>query len=89
MTFDTNKFVLYTAPSGEIKVEVRLEDETLWLTQKAMAELYGVETNTINYHLKEVFRNGELDEISVIRKIRITASDGKNYTLLPEKLLQK
>ena len=44
-----------------------------------MAELFGVEVNTINYHLKEVFKNGELQEISVIRKIRITANDGKNY----------
>lgn len=74
-----NRFLLYTAPDGEIHIEVALEDETLWLTQKAMADLFGVEVQTINYHLKEVFKSGELDDDSVIRKIRITASDGKKY----------
>ena len=74
-----NRFLLYTAPEGEIHIEVALQGETVWLTQKAMAELFGVETQTINYHLKEIFKSGELDEDSVIRKNRITASDGKKY----------
>jgi hypothetical protein len=74
-----NKFLLYTAPDGNVHIEVAIEDETVWLTQKAMAELFGVEVQTINYHLKEVFKSGELSEDSVIRKIRITAADGKKY----------
>lgn len=74
-----NKFLLYTAPDGNVHIEVAIEDETVWLTQKAMAELFGIEVQTINYHLKEVFKSGELLEDSVIRKIRITATDGKKY----------
>jgi hypothetical protein len=71
--------IFYSSPEGGIKVEVIFNDETFWLTQKRMAELFGVEVNTINYHLKEIFKSGELQEDSVIRKIRITAEDGKNY----------
>lgn len=74
-----NHFILYTAADGKVKLEVFLENETLWLTQKMMAELFEVEVNTINYHLKEIFKSGELEENSVIRKIRITAADGKKY----------
>ncbi len=74
-----NKFILYTTPDGEIKVDVFLQDETIWLTQKQMSELFGIEINTINYHLKEIFKSGELTEKSVIRKFRITASDKKVY----------
>ncbi len=74
-----NEIILYSTPQGDIKVEVFLQDETVWLTQKTMGQLFGVETNTINYHLKEIFKNRELEEKSVIRKIRITADDGKKY----------
>lgn len=76
-----SEIILYTTPQGEIKVEVYIQDETVWLTQKAMGELFGVETNTINYHLKEVFKTNELEEDSVIRKIRTTAADGKKYLI--------
>lgn len=72
-------FLFYTGQDGKVKVEVILQEETVWLTQKGIAELFGVEVNTINYHLKEIFKTGELDENSVIRKIRTTASDGKKY----------
>jgi len=58
---------------------VRYEDETIWLTQKLIGQLFDVETQTINYHLKEIFKSGELNEFSVIRKFRITATDGKEY----------
>jgi hypothetical protein len=75
----SSDIILYTSPSGQTRVEVWYQDETFWLTQKRMAELFGVEVNTINYHLKEIFSSGELAEDSVIRKIRITAEDGKNY----------
>ena len=74
-----SSFLLYTSTNGEVKIDVFFQDETVWLTQKKMAELFGVETNTINYHLKEIFKSKELSEDSVIRKIRITAEDGKKY----------
>jgi hypothetical protein len=74
-----SEFIFYTSPNGDIKIEVFLAGESIWLTQKKMAELFDVEVNTINYHLKEIFKSGELEENSVIRKIRITADDGKTY----------
>ncbi len=74
-----SNFIFYTTPHGDVKLEVFLQDESLWLTQKMMAELFGVEVNTINYHLKEIFKSAELQEDSVIRKFRITANDGKSY----------
>jgi hypothetical protein len=76
---NSSEIILYTTPDGNVKVEVILQDETVLLTQKSMGELFGVETNTINYHLKEVFKTNELEKDSVIRKIRITAADGKKY----------
>ena len=74
---EINQFVLYSTKNGNVKLEIFLEEETLWLSQKMMAELFEVEVNTINYHIKEIFKSGELEEDSVIRKLRITASDGK------------
>ncbi len=62
--------IFYSSPNGNIRVEVLYENETFWLTQKRMAGLFGVEVNTINYHLKEIFKSGELQEDRVIRKIR-------------------
>lgn len=75
----TAEFLIFTSQANENTIEVRVEDETVWLTQKLIAELFGVEVNTINYHLKEIFKSEELSPEAVIRKIRITASDGKNY----------
>lgn len=72
-------FLLYTGPNGDVRLQVFIQDETLWLTQKMMAELFNTEVQTINYHLKEIFKSLELQENSVIRKIRITANDGKKY----------
>lgn len=71
-------FVAATGGSNE-SVEVRYEDENIWITQKMLAVLYKVETNTINYHIKKIFEDSELEEDSVIRNFRITASDGKSY----------
>jgi len=73
--------ILYSTPDGVVRVEVLYESETFWLSQKRIAELFGVEVNTINYHLREIFKSRELLEDSVIRKIRITANDGKNYQI--------
>lgn len=74
-----NLIVYQSQNNDNISVEVLYDNEDFWLTQKSMAKLFNVEVNTINYHLKEVFKSGELIEESVIRKIRITANDGKNY----------
>ena len=71
-----NQFVLYTGIDGKIKLEVFLEEETLWLSQKMMAELFEVEVNTINYHLKEIYKSEELQELATIRKIRIVQKEG-------------
>jgi len=77
---NTNKnFILYTAADGEVKLGVFVSDETLWLSQKNMAELFDVSVSTINEHLKNIFTTKELNKESVIRNFRITASDGKNY----------
>ncbi|MBL7816005.1 MAG: hypothetical protein JNL70_13395, partial [Saprospiraceae bacterium] len=57
-----NDILLYTTSEGKVKIEILYEDETFWLSQKRMAELFGVESHTITYHLKEIFKSGELDE---------------------------
>ena len=80
MNINTLKdLILYQSENGNVQVEVLYDNEDFWLTQKTMAELFNVKVNTINYHLKEIFNSNELSEKSVIRKIRITASDGKDY----------
>ena len=76
---DLNSIVLYQNETGSKIIEVLYDSEDFWLTQKTMSELFSVKVNTINYHLKEIFNSGELKENSVIRKIRITANDGKKY----------
>ncbi len=76
---EQNHFLLYTAPNGAVKVEVVLKDETVWLTQKALAELFGVKVPGINKHLKNIFASGELAEASVLSILETTAADGKNY----------
>lgn len=75
----TAEFLIFSAQSGGDGFEVRYEDETIWLAQKLMAQLFDVTVPTINEHLKNIFAQGEIDEDSVIRKFRITASDGKSY----------
>ena len=79
MSKEINKFLLYTAPNGKIRVDVLLEEESLWLTQKAMCELFGVAKSTISEHLSNIFKEGELEEFSVVRNFRTTAADGKKY----------
>ncbi|WP_133139389.1 virulence RhuM family protein [Legionella genomosp. 1] len=72
-------FLLYTSPNGEVKVEVLLNNETLWLTQKRIAELFNVGIPAISKHLKNIFESNELDQNSVISILETTAEDGKNY----------
>lgn len=74
-----NQFLLYTAPDGAVRIEVFLKDETVWLTQKALAELFGVQVPGINKHLKNIFESGELVEASVVSILETTAADGKSY----------
>ena len=75
------EYLTYVASVGDTEnsVEMRYEDENIWLTQKMMATLYDVDVRTINYHIKKILNDSELQESSVIRKFRITAEDGKNY----------
>lgn len=73
------EYLTFIAASGKGGVETIYADENIWLTQKMMGVLYNVETHTINYHLKKVFSDSELQEDSVIRNFRITAADSKSY----------
>ena len=75
----TAEFLIFTTQSGADGIEVRYEDETIWLTQKLMAALFDVTIPTVNEHLKNIFAGEELQQDSVIRKFRTTAPDGKNY----------
>jgi len=75
----TAEFLIFSAQSGGDGLEVRYEDESIWLSQKLMAWLFDVTVPTINEHLKNIFEQGEVDQDSVIRKFRITADDGKSY----------
>lgn len=71
--------ILYATPDGAAKVEVLFQDETFWLTQKHMSELFGVDVRTISEHLQSIFESGELMRATVVRKFRNTAADGKSY----------
>ena len=74
------QFLLYNMPDADGKVQVVIKDETLWCTQKAMAQLFGVGIPAISKHLKNIFAEGELVADSVISRMETTAADGKNYT---------
>jgi hypothetical protein len=76
------EYLTFIAASGQGGVEAIYADESIWLTQKMTAELYGVNVRTVNEHLKTIFADSELQEDSVIRKFRITAADGKSYNTL-------
>lgn len=75
----TAEFLIFTGHAGEDSIEARYEDDTVWLTQKLMAELFDVDVRTVSEHLKNIFSSGELSMDSAIRKFRTTASDGKAY----------
>ena len=74
-----NQIIIYNTEDGETKIEVQMENETVWLSQKQMAELFDKDVRTVNEHIQNVFNEGELEPDSVIRKFRITATDGKTY----------
>lgn len=76
---EQNKVIIYTASDGQTKIDVKLEDETLWLTQAQMCELYQTSKSNISEHIRHIFEEGELQEDLVVRKFRTTAADGKSY----------
>jgi len=75
----TAEFLIFTTTNTQDTMEVKVEDETVWLTQKLIAKLFDVNIPNINEHLQNIFKTNELEENTVIRNFRITASDGKNY----------
>ncbi len=76
------EIVIYQADDGDTKIDVRFVDETVWLTQAQLCDLYQTSKSNISEHIKNIFDEGELDEKSVVRKFRTTAADGKNYNVL-------
>jgi hypothetical protein len=77
-----NEILLYTTPNGKVKVEIYLQNETIWLSQQKIADLFGVDRTVITKHLKNIFETNELDPNSVSAKIAHTAADGKSYPTL-------
>jgi hypothetical protein len=75
-----NEILLYTTPNGKVKVEIYLQNETIWLTQQKIADLFGVDRTVITKHLKNIFESNELNQNSVSAKIAHTAADGKKYS---------
>jgi hypothetical protein len=75
----TAEFLIFTGQAGDQSIEARYENETIWLSQRLMAELFAVDVRTISEHLKNIFASGELEASAVIRKFRNTAADGKSY----------
>ncbi len=73
------EFLIYQAAEENVFVNALIKDETIWLNQKGMAELFGCSTDNISLHLKNIFSEGELDKDSVTEKISATANDGKRY----------
>lgn len=76
---EQNNFIMYTTDDGKVDIEVRLEDENVWLTQNSMAELFDTTRNNITMHIRNIFEEGELQESSVSKESLLTAKDGKTY----------
>ena len=76
-----SQFLIYQNQEGDIKIDVRFEDETIWLSQAEMSVLFSKDKRTISEHISNIFKEGELDENSVIRNFRTTAADGKEYSV--------
>lgn len=75
------EIIIYQSDDGLTNIEVKIQDETVWLTQQQLVELYQSSKSNVSEHIKHIFEEGELDEESVVRKFRTTASDGKNYNM--------
>ena len=76
---NNNEIIIYTTDDGQVEIEVRLEDENVWLTQNSMAELFNTTRNNITMHIKNIFEEGKLQENSASKESIVTAKDGKNY----------
>lgn len=76
------EIVIYQTEDGQTKIDVKFEDETVWLTQAQLCELYQTSKSNISEHIKHIFEEGELDEKAVVRYFRTTAADGKNYNTI-------
>ena len=76
---ENSNFIMYTTDDGQVEIEVRLEDENVWLTQKAMAELFNTTKQNISLHINNIFEENELNSDSVVKENLTTAQDGKNY----------
>ena len=74
-----NEILLYTTPNGKVKVEIYLQNETIWLTQQKIADLFGVQRPAVTKHLKNIFESGELNEAAVSSILEHTAADTKTY----------
>ncbi len=74
-----NEIIIYTTDDGQVEIEVRLEDENVWLTQNSMAELFDTTKQNISLHIKNIFDEKELSENSVVKENLTAAKDGKNY----------
>lgn len=81
------EILLYQSDDGQLKIQVRLENDTVWLSQADMVELFQTTKQNISLHIKNIFEEGELEENSVVRKFRTTAADGKNYQVTHYNLL--
>ena len=77
-----SEIIIYQTDDGQTKIDVKFEDETVWLTQAQLCELYQTSKSNISEHIKHIFEDEELDEKSVVRKFRTTASDGKSYNTI-------
>ena len=75
----TSKILIYQSEDGRTKLDARLEDQTVWLNQKQLTELFGKAKGTISEHITHIFEDEELEEDSVVRSFRTTAADGKQY----------
>ena len=78
---ENNRILIYTDGSGLTRIDVKLEEDTLWLTQAQMCELYQTSKSNVSEHIKHIFEEGELQEEAVVRKFRTTAADGKSYLM--------
>ena len=76
-----SEIIIYQTEDGSTKIDVKFQDETVWLTQAQLCELYQTSKSNISEHIKHIFEEGELEEVSVVRKFRTTGADGKNYNI--------
>lgn len=77
-----SEIIIYQTEDGQTKIDVKFEDETVWLTQAQLCELYQTSKSNISEHIKHIFEEGELEENAVVRKFRTTGNDGKNRLMI-------